>query len=90
MMSIETIMMRLLRIASVCALLALALMVWGVLDPSPIALVVAMSVGQALGTLSFALYALVVIADLRHAKVFGDVKLRFGVKKSEDSAPKEP
>jgi hypothetical protein len=89
-MTLEQIMMRLLRIASVSALLALALMLWGVLDPRPIALVVAMSVGQALGTLSFALYALVVIADLRHARVFGDVKLYFGAKKPEDSPPNEP
>ena len=89
-MTIDQIMMRLLRIAAVCALLSLALMVWGVLDPRPIALVIAMSVGQALGTLSFALYALVVIADLRHARVFGDVKLYFGTKKPDDSPPKSP
>jgi peptidoglycan/LPS O-acetylase OafA/YrhL len=89
-MTIDVIMMRLLRLASVCALLALALMLWGVLDPSPIALVVAMSVGQALGTLSFALYALVVVADLRHSRVFGDVKLRYPRKQPEDSPPKEP
>lgn len=62
--------MRVLRISAVSALLALALMVWGVLDPRPIALVVAMSVGQGLGTLSFALYALVVLADLRYAGIF--------------------
>ncbi|HKU38092.1 MAG TPA: hypothetical protein VJR89_08095 [Polyangiales bacterium] len=82
-MTIEQILMRLLRLAAVCALLALGLMVWGVLDPRPIALVVAMSVGQALGTASFGLYALVVIADLRHARVFGDVKLRYGVDKDD-------
>ena len=76
-MNLDLILMRLLRASAVLALLALALMVWGVLDPAPIALVVAMSVGQGLGTLSFALYALVVIVDLRHARVFGDVKLRF-------------
>ncbi|HKP62604.1 MAG TPA: hypothetical protein VJV78_37975 [Polyangiales bacterium] len=62
--------MRVLRISAVSALLALALMVWGVLDPRPIALVVAMSVGQGLGTLSFALYALVVLADLRYSGIF--------------------
>ena len=89
-MTLQQIMMRLLRIAAVCALLSLGLMVWGVLDPRPIALVIAMSVGQGLGTLSFALYALVVIGDLRHARVFGDVKLYFGVKKPDDSSPKPP
>lgn len=86
-MTLETIMMRLLRGSAVCALLALALMVWGVLDPSPIALVVAMSVGQGLGTLSFALYALVVIVDLRHARVFGEVKLRFSKRPGNPSKP---
>jgi peptidoglycan/LPS O-acetylase OafA/YrhL len=59
-----------LRIAAVCALLGLALMIWGVVDPRPIALVIAMSVGQALGTLSFALYLLAVFVDLRSAGVF--------------------
>ena len=89
-MTLEEIMMRLLRIAAVCALLSLALMVWGVLDPSPIALVIAMSAGQGLGTLSFALYGLCVIGDLRHARVFGDVKLYFGTKKSGGSSTKPP
>jgi peptidoglycan/LPS O-acetylase OafA/YrhL len=89
-MTVDAIMMRLLRLAAVCALLALGLMVWGVLDPSPMALVIAMSVGQALGTLSFALYALVVVVDLRHARVFGNVKLRYPRKEHEDSPPKQP
>jgi peptidoglycan/LPS O-acetylase OafA/YrhL len=60
-----------LRLAAVCALLALALMIWGVVDPRPIALVIAMSVGQAVGTLSFALYVLAVLVDLRSAGVIG-------------------
>lgn len=86
-MNLDVILMRMLRVSAVCALLALALMVWGVLDPAPIALVVAMSVGQGLGTLSFALYALVVIIDLRHARVFGNVKLRFSRKSDYTSKP---
>ena len=86
-MNIDVITMRLLRVASVCALASLGLMVWGVLDPRPIALVVAMSVGQALGTASFALYGLRVIGDLRHARVFGDVKLRFSKRPPGDSEP---
>jgi hypothetical protein len=48
-----------------CALLALALMVWSVLDPRPLPVVVAMSVGQAIGTLSLLLYLVVVGFDLR-------------------------
>jgi peptidoglycan/LPS O-acetylase OafA/YrhL len=75
-----------LRLAAVCALLALALMIWGVLDPAPIALVIAMSVGQAIGTLSFALYLLAVFVDLRSAGVFTGA----GRKAPEDSASKPP
>jgi peptidoglycan/LPS O-acetylase OafA/YrhL len=63
-----------LRLAAACALLALAMMIWGVLDPRPIALVIAMSVGQAVGTLSFALYLLAVFVDLRSAGVFSGTR----------------
>jgi hypothetical protein len=59
-----------LRLAAVSALLALCLMVWGVIDPRPISLVVAMTVGQGLGTLSFAVFCAVVCLDLRKAGVF--------------------
>ena len=61
---------RALRGAALCGIAALLLMSWGVIDPHPIALVIAMSVGQGLGTLSFAVFCLVVITDLRKAKVF--------------------
>lgn len=61
---------RALRWAALSGLLSLALMVWGVLDPQPIALVIAMSAGQALGTLAFAVFVLVVLDDLRRARVF--------------------
>jgi peptidoglycan/LPS O-acetylase OafA/YrhL len=54
-----------LRIASVLALLALVLMVWSVLDPRPAPVLIGLSVGQGIGTLSFVLYLLVVAADLR-------------------------
>ncbi len=53
-----------LRAASVAALVALALMVWSFLDPSPLAMVVAMSVGQGLGTLSLLLFLGVVAVDI--------------------------
>lgn len=59
----------LLRIAAVITLFALGLMVWSVVDPSPIPIVVAMSVGQALGTLSFLIYLAVVALDLRRSHV---------------------
>ena len=53
-----------LRFASVFALFGLALMVWGVLDPRPLPVLVGLSIGQAIGTLSFLLYLIVVAADL--------------------------
>jgi peptidoglycan/LPS O-acetylase OafA/YrhL len=82
--------MRALRIAAVCALLALALMMWGVLDPRPIALVIAMSVGQVLGTLSFGLYVLAVFVDLRSAGVFSDILRRTSFKPHAASSSKPP
>ena len=59
-----------LRIAAVLAIFGLAMMVWSVLKPTPMPVVLAMSVGQGAGTLSFLLYLLVIIADLRRARVF--------------------
>ena len=66
-----------LRVAAVAALVALALMVWGVLDPHPISLVIAMSVGQMLGTASFVVFLAVVFFDLWRANVFSKVVRRF-------------
>jgi hypothetical protein len=51
------------------ALLALGLMVWSLVDSRAIAVVLAMSVGQALGSLSLALYLIVVVADLRRHRI---------------------
>jgi peptidoglycan/LPS O-acetylase OafA/YrhL len=56
---------RVLRIACMLALVALALIVWSVLDPRPIPVILAMSVAQGLGTLSFAAFLFVVVRDLR-------------------------
>lgn len=67
---------RALRWAAVSGLLSLALMVSGVIDPHPIALVIAMSVGQALGSLAFAVFCLVAITDLRRAGVFSRIAVR--------------
>jgi hypothetical protein len=54
-----------LRLAAASAVIALALMVWSVLQPGPIPVIVAMSVGQVLGTLSFGTFLYVLVADLR-------------------------
>jgi hypothetical protein len=67
---------RALRWAAVSGLVSLLLMVWGVIDPSPIALVVAMSVGQGLGTLALLVFGLVVSNDLARSGVFGKTAKR--------------
>ena len=58
---------RILKAACWLALSALALMVWSLLDPRPIPVIVAMSVGQVLGTLSLAAFLILISADLRRA-----------------------
>jgi uncharacterized protein (DUF2062 family) len=50
--------------ASILTLLALALMVWSVLVPTPMPVLIAMSLGQVLGTAAFGLYLWVVVFDL--------------------------
>jgi hypothetical protein len=65
---------RLLTIACVGCLLALALMVWSVLIPSPLSIMVAMTAGQGLGTLSLGLYVWVVISDLRRVRILDERK----------------
>jgi hypothetical protein len=42
--------------ACVATLVALALMSWSVLDPTPLPVMVSMSIGQAIGTLALACY----------------------------------
>ena len=54
-----------IRIAAVLALVALGLIGWAMVDPRPVPVIVAMSVGQALGTASFLAYLFVVVSDLR-------------------------
>ena len=49
----------------VCALAALGLMTWQIFDPTVWPVMVAMSVGQALGTASFAAFGYVVLTDYR-------------------------
>jgi len=58
---------RTLRVACLLALLALALMVWSLLEPTPMPVLVAMSIGQVLGTISLLLFGAVVVTDMRRA-----------------------
>jgi hypothetical protein len=56
---------RLLALACVCALAALALMTWQLFDRRVFPVILAMSLGQVLGTASFAVFGYVVLVDLR-------------------------
>lgn len=59
---------RLLRWSAGMTLVALALMVWSMMVPTPLPVMVAMTVGQALGTLAFGLYGFVIVQDLRRGR----------------------
>ena len=58
----------LLRASALLTLFALGLMVWSMLDPTPLPVMLAMSIGQAIGTLAFSLYGLAVYKDLRRIR----------------------
>jgi len=63
---------KVLRFAAVLAIVGLIFMVWAVLVPTPMPVILAMSIGQGVGTLSFLLYLLVVIAELRRRGVLDE------------------
>ena len=73
-------MNRIVRVACVLSLVALALITWSLLQPRPIPVIAAMSVGQALGTLSLILFIATMVMDLRGRRVLG----------KRDSAPPKP
>ncbi len=61
-------MKRLLQFSAVLTLIALVLMVWSMIDPTPLPVMIAMTAGQGLGTLAFGLYLYVIVKDLRQYK----------------------
>lgn len=73
-----------LRVASIAAIVALALMTWSFLDPRPIAMMAAMTVGQGLGTLSLALFVIVVGVDLLRER-FMRAKAKAAESKEEEA-----
>ncbi len=60
---------RILRLSCLLTILGLILFVWSVLVPTVVPVMVAMSIGQVIGTLAFAGYLYVIVGDLRRAKV---------------------
>jgi len=57
-----------LRCSALLTLVGLALMAWSMLQPTPLPVMLAMSVGQGIGCAAFGLYLYVVIRDLRRAR----------------------
>lgn len=72
---------RLMVVACVMALVGLALMLWSVFVPSVWPIMIAISVGQGIGTISFVLYLIVVARD---------VKLARALRRSGDTEGKTP
>ncbi len=58
---------RWIRLACLLALLALAMIAWSLLDPTPVPVIVSMTLGQIIGTISFGMYLFVVLIDVRRA-----------------------
>lgn len=59
-----------LTVSAILALAGLALILWPLVQPTPLALIAAMSIGQAIGSLSLAGYLFVVAIDLRRSRAF--------------------
>ena len=57
-----------LRISAVLTLVGLALMAWSMLQPTVLPVMLAMTVGQGIGCMAFALYLYVVIRDVRRGR----------------------
>ena len=52
-----------LVVAAIMTLIGLALMIWSMAQPTPMPVILAMSVGQGLGILAFVLFGIVVLVD---------------------------
>jgi hypothetical protein len=54
-----------LRVSCVLTLVGLALMAWSMVQPTWMPVMLAMSVGQIVGTTAFAIFLVVIVRDLR-------------------------
>jgi hypothetical protein len=57
-----------LRVSAGLTLIALALIVWSVLQPTPLPVMLAMTIGQGIGTAAFAIFGVVVFKDLTRSR----------------------
>ena len=81
---------RLLALAAILTMIGLGLMVWSMAEPTPMPVILAMSVGQGLGILAFLLFGGVVRVDqLRKQREAGarDVERSSGVAHEATGAP---
>ncbi|MDB4958341.1 MAG: hypothetical protein JWO36_5910 [Myxococcales bacterium] len=60
--------MKALRWSGLLTLVGLALMVWSMLQPTPLPVMLAMTVGQVVGTTAFGLYLYIVVRELRRER----------------------
>lgn len=74
-MSLRTVH-RLATAAAVLALAGVAFVAWSSVDPSPLAVVVAMTVGQSVGTASLILLVAAIVIDLKRAGVLSPMRPR--------------
>jgi hypothetical protein len=54
-----------LRLSAVLTLIGLGLMAWSMLVPTPLPVMLAMTVGQGIGCTAFGLYLYIVVRDIR-------------------------
>lgn len=61
-------MTKLLRVSALLTVIGLVFMVWSLVQPTPLPVLLAMSVGQAFGMLAFGIYLYVILVDLRRLR----------------------
>lgn len=72
--------------ACIAALFALALMIWSVFSPTVWPVMIAISLGQLVGTCSFALFLIVVARDLDLGAVLGRLRRRVSPRSEPEPA----
>lgn len=78
---------KLVFISGVATLVALALMGASIVSPKPLLLVLAMSIGQGIGTLSLALYLLAIVLDLQGGAAIDQAAETANEARSEGGVP---
>jgi len=80
----------LLKISSVLTLIGLALMVWSLAQPTPMPVILAMSVGQILGILAFLLFGAAILVDQFRKQRAKGAKEVEGAAAASDGIPDPP